>query len=144
MNEYAELRQRQQAEFDALPLGFAFSQKQFNEMMAGWGLDPEKDLDKILSIPGGGYVQKKDAALLHQTAERHDAEMAAAIAGDKTGEGFIYQMFLYELDNHEYGYTRDTEDTLDALDYTAEEVLGNPRLKRGIEKAVTEICKRGS
>lgn len=144
MNEYAELRQRQQAEFDALPLGFAFSQKQFNEMMAGWGLDPEKDLDKILSIPGGGYVQKKDAALLHQTAERHDAEMAAAIAGDETGEGFIYQMFLYELDNHEYGYTRDTEDTLDALDYTAEEVLGNPRLKRGIEKAVTEICKRGS
>lgn len=144
MNEYAELRQRQQAEFDALPLGFAFSQKQFNEMMAGWGLDPEEDLDKILSIPGGGYVQKKDAALLHQTVERHDAEMAAAIAGDKTGEGFIYQMFLYELDNHEYGYTRDTEDTLDALDYTAEEVLGNPRLKRGIEKAVTEICKRGS
>lgn len=144
MNEYAELRQRQQAEFDALPLGFAFSQKQFNEMMVGWGLDPEKDLDKILSIPGGGYVQKKDAGLLHQTAERHDAEMAAAIAGDTTGEGFIYQMFLYELDNHEYGYTRDTEDTLDALGYTAEEVLGNPRLKRGIEKAVTEICKRGS
>lgn len=33
MNEYAELRQRQQAEFNALPLGFAFSQKQFDEMM---------------------------------------------------------------------------------------------------------------
>lgn len=142
MNKYAELRQRQQKEFDALPLGFAFSQKQFNEMMEGWGLDPEKDLDKILRIPGGGYVQKKDADLLHQTVERHDTEMAASIEEDKTGEGFIYEMFLYELDNHEYGYTRDTEDTLDALGYTAEQVLGNPRLKRGIEKAVTEICKR--
>lgn len=41
-----------------------------------------------------------------------------------------------------YGYTRDTEDTLYALGYTADEVLGNPRLKRGIEKAVTEICGR--
>lgn len=142
MNKYAELRQRQQEEFDALPLGFAFSQKQFNEMMEGWGLDPEKDLDKILRIPAGGYVQKKDADLLHQTVERHDTEMAAAIEEDKTGEGFIYEMFLYELDNHEYGYTRDTEDTLDALGYTAEQVLNNPRLKRGIEKAVTEICKR--
>lgn len=142
MNKYAELRQRQQKEFDSLPLGFAFSQKQFNEMMEGWGLDPEKDLDKILRIPGGGYVQKKDADLLHQTVERHDTEMAEAIAEDKTGEGFIYEMFLYELDNHEYGYTRDTEDTLDALGYTAEQVLNNPRLKRGIEKAVTEICKR--
>lgn len=105
MNEYAELRQRQQAEFNALPLGFAFSRKQFDEMMEGWGLDTEKDLDKILRVPGGGYVQKKDAGLLSQTAERHDAEMTAAIAGDVTGEGFIYQMFLYELDNHEYGYT---------------------------------------
>lgn len=142
MNEYAELRQRQQAEFNALPLGFAFSQKQFDEMMEGWGLDPEKDLDKILRVPGGGNVQKKDAGLLHQTAERHDAEMAAAIAGDAAGEGFIHQMFLYELDNHEYGYTRDTEDTLEALGYTAEDILGAPRLKRGIEKAVAEICNR--
>lgn len=142
MNKYAELRQRQQEEFNALPLGFAFSRKQFDEMMQEWGLDPEKDLDKILRIPGGGYVQKKDADLLHQTTERHDKEMEAAIAEDKTGEGFIYEMFLYELDNHEYGYTRDTEDTLDALGYTAEEVLNDPRLKRGIEKAVTEICKR--
>ena len=56
---------------------------------------------------GGGYVQKKDADLLHQTTERHNKEMEAAIAEDKTGEGFIYEMFLYELDNHEYGYTRD-------------------------------------
>lgn len=142
MNKYAELNQRQQEEFDALPLGFAFSRKQFNEMMQEWGLDPEKDLDKLLRIPGGGYIQKKDADLLHQTTERHSAELAAAIEEDKTGEGFIYEMFLYELDNHEYGYTRDTEDTLDALGYTAEEVLNDPRLKRGIEKAVTEICKR--
>ncbi len=142
MNKYAEMKQRQQEEFNALPLGFAFGQKQFDEMMRGWGLDPEKDTDKIYSIGYGGYVQKKDAELLHQTRERHDAEMAAAIAEDKTGESFIYEMFLCELDNHEYGYTRDAEDTLDALGYTAEEVLGNPKLKRGIEKAINEIYER--
>lgn len=142
MNRYAELRQRQQEEFNALPLGFAFGQKQFDEMMRGWGLDPEKDTDKIYSIGAGGYVQKKDAELLHETHKRLDEEMEAAIAADETGEGFIYEMFLYELDNHEFGYTMDTEDTLDALGYTAEQVLADPRLKRGIEKAVTEICKR--
>ena len=80
MNKYAELRQRQQEEFNALPLGFAFSQKQFDEMMRDWGLDPEKDCGKIYRIPAGGYVQKKDADLLHQTVERHDAELTAAIA----------------------------------------------------------------
>lgn len=75
--------------------------------MEKWGLDARKqaDLDKVYSIGYGGYIQKKDADLLHETRARHDAEMAAAIAEDTTGEGFIYEMFLYELYNHEYGYT---------------------------------------
>ena len=142
MNRYAKLKQRQQEEFNRLPLGFAFSNKQFDEMMRGWGLDPEKDTGKLYRLPGGGFIQKKDHALLHETVDRHDAELQAAIAEDTTGEGFIYEMFLYELDNHEYSYTLDTEETLDALGYTAEEVLNDPRLKHGIEKAVTEICAR--
>ena len=142
MNRYAEMRSRQQEEFNALPLGFAFSQKQFDEMMEGWGLDPEKDLDKIYRIPGNGYIQKKDADLLRQTRKRHDTEMAAAIAEDKTGEGFIYEMFLYELGNHEYGYTGDMSDTLDDLGYTAEEVVADERLNRGIRLAHQKIMGR--
>ncbi len=142
MNRYAELRKRQQDEFNAVPLGFAFGDEQFENMMKKWGLDPDKDLDKIYSVGFGGYIQKKDAELLHETRTRHDAEMEAAIKADKTGEEFIYEMFLYELDNHEFGYTGDTEDTLDALGYTAKEVLSNPRLKRGLEKAVKEIMER--
>ena len=143
-NRYAELRQRQRQEVNALPIGFAFSDRQFEEMMRGWGLDPEKDLDKIYRLGRtGGYYKKTDAQLIHYTFSRHDAELQAAIAEDKTGEGFIYEMFLCELDNHEYGYTMDTEETLDTLGYTADEVLADPRLKRGIEKAVTEICRRG-
>lgn len=142
-NRYAELRHRQQETFNNLPLGFAFSNKQFDEMMQNWGLDPEKDTDKIYSIGAGGYVQKKDAELMHKTMDELDTEMQAAIAADETGEGFIYEMFLYELDNHEYSYTGDTEETLDALGYTAEQVLGEPRLKRGMAKAVREIRSRG-
>ena len=142
MNRYTHLRQRQQEEFNALPLGFAFGRKQFDRMMEDWGLDPEKDLGKICSIGAGGYVQKKDVGLLRQASERHREELAAAIAEDETGDGFIFEMFLCELDNHEYGYTQDTEDALDALGYTAEEVLGDPRLKRGIEKAAAEILRK--
>ena len=97
MNRYAQLRQRQQEEFNALPPGFAFSRKQFDEMMKGWGLDPEKDLSKICSIGAGGYIQKKDVGLLRQATKRHSEEMAAAIAEGKTGDGFIYEMFLDEL-----------------------------------------------
>ena len=92
MNKYAELRQRQQQEVNALPIGFAFGNRQFEEMMRGWGLDPEKDLDKIYRLGRtGGYYKKTDAQLIHDTFSRHDAELQAAIAEDKTGEGFIYE-----------------------------------------------------
>lgn len=141
MNRYADMKRRHQEEINRLPLGFAFNDRQFGEMMHGWGLDPEKDTDKLYRLPGGGFVQKKDHALLHETLERQEAELQEAIGADKTGEGFIYEMFLQELSDHEFGYTMDTEEALDALGYTAAEVLGDPRLKRGIEKAATEICK---
>lgn len=142
MNRYEELRQRQREAVNALPLGFAFSQKQFAEMMRGWGLDPKKDVDKICFIGDGGYVQKKDAGLLHETQKRHDNELEEAIAADTTGEGFIYEMFLCELSDHEYAYTGDITDTLDVLGYTREQVLNDPRLNRGLEKAIKRICKR--
>ena len=134
MNKYKELRDRQQAEVNALPLGFAFSNKQFDEMMRGW--------DKIFSIGAGGYVQKKDHSLLHETFNRHERELKEAIAADQTGEGFIFDMFLYELNNHEYGYTGDTSEALEALGLTAQEVVDDPRLNRGICLAHQRIMGR--
>lgn len=141
MNRYADLKQRQQQEFGTFPMQYAFSNQQFAEGMAALGLKPA-DTDKIYKVPGGGFYRREDGSRLKTMMDRFDQELNEAVAGDKTGDGFIYEMFLYELNVHEYGYTMDTEDTLDALGYTVEEVLGNPRLKRGIEKAVTEICGR--
>lgn len=89
MESYRELRDRQQKEFNELPLGFAFSDKQFDEMMGKWGLDPEKDLDKIYRIPGGGFIQKKDHKHFHEVLDRHNAEMEAAKTADEDGTGFF-------------------------------------------------------
>lgn len=141
-NRYAILRKKQQEEFNKLPLGFAFSNEQFAEMMKGWGLDPDKDTDKIYRIPGGGFVQKKDYTLLHETMDRHQKEIEEAIEADVDGTGFVYEMFLYEMDNHEYGYTGDLEDTLEALGMTIEEIDGSEKLKAGLEKAKKEVWGR--
>lgn len=89
MESYRELRDRQQKEFNELPLGFAFSDKQFDEMMGKWGLDPEKDLDKIYRIPGGGFIQKKDHKHFHEVLDRHNAEMEAAKAADEMEQDFF-------------------------------------------------------
>ena len=101
------MKRRQQQEFNALPIGFAFNRGQFREMMENWGLDPEKDTDEIHHVGYGGYVRKRDMELLCQVRDRHDAELETAIAGDETGDGFIYEMFLFKLENHEFGYTMD-------------------------------------
>ena len=118
---------------------FAFSQEQFNEVMKEWGLDPKKDLDIIARIPWGGFIQKKDAALMHERFARHHRELQAAVDADPTGEGFIKDMFLYELENHEYIYTGTAEDALDSLGLSFEDVVANPRLARGLNLTEEEI-----
>lgn len=134
MNQYLEMKKRQQEEINQLPLGFAFSNKQFEEMMQNWGLSPT-DTDKICSIGAGGYIQKKDLMLLSRTLERHSNERDAAIAADKTGDGFIYEMFLTELADQEFGYTGDAESTLFALGYEWKQIEDDARLRHGLEKA---------
>ena len=89
INQYQVMRNRQQKEVNALPMRFAFSQEQFHEVMKEWGLDPKKDLDKIARIPWGGFIQKKDAPLMHETFARHHRELQAAMDADPTGEGSL-------------------------------------------------------
>ena len=64
-----------------------------------------------------------------------------AIAADTTGDGFIFDMFVYELANHEYCITYDLEDTLDALGLTPEEVNADKRLSHGLNKAIKTYLK---
>ena len=138
-NEYIELVKRQQEEINALPLGFAYGDEQFKQMMGEWGLTVN-DTDKIVRVAGGAFVQKKDLDLYHEVVNRHHEELEAAIVADKTGDGFIYQMFLTELQNHEYSYTGDSEETLDALGYTIDDIYGNIRLLHGFKKATMHIA----
>lgn len=139
MNRYAEMSNRHQAAVNALPLRFAFSDEQFERAMAELGLKPT-DTDKIYKLGvGGGFYRKTDAELVRKTFEDNSNELEEAIAADKTGEGFIYEMFLYELRNHEYGYTGETEDTLDALGYGTEDLEKDKRLAVGLRKACKQI-----
>lgn len=134
-NLYQELKDRQQTEFNQLPLMFAFSNEQFAEGMKKLGLTAG-DTDKIYSIGAGGYIKKADAPLMHDMINRHDAEFQAAINDRQTGDTFIFDMFDYELANHEYSYTGDVSETLDALGLTVAEVRRNPRLLNGLRRAI--------
>lgn len=141
MNRYADLKQRQQQEFGTFPMQYAFSNQQFAEGMAALGLKPA-DTDKIYKVPGGGFYRREDGSRLKTMMDRFDQELHKAVAGDKTGDGFIYEMFLYELENYEYGCTMDLSETMDALGYTPEDIQADPRLSHGLERARLEILGR--
>jgi len=95
-------------------------------------LDPS-ETDKLYSAGRtGGYYRKTDAERLHSMFKRHRQEMKLA---RETDNQFIYDMFYYELSNHEYVITYNVMDALDALGLTIEEVNNNPKYKSNLEKA---------
>jgi len=138
LNLYKQLKDKQSKEVNDFPIMFAFSTDQFNEGMKKLNLLPT-DTNKIYSIGGGGYIRKSDSKELDEMGELHSKEMKESIEADKTGNNFIYDMFYYELNNHEYGYTGDVEQTLESLDLTAKQVQENPILLYSLRKACKDI-----
>lgn len=137
-NSYLSLKNKHSDEVNNFPMIFAFSQEQLKEGMEKLGLTTD-DTDKVVSIGTGGIIRKTDVSDFKEMFSRHSKEMKEAIEADKTGEGFICDMFRYELANHEYGYTGELEDTLDALGLTYSEVISSQRLARGLEIAKLQI-----
>ena len=92
------------------------------------------------------FYRKSDAPKLRELLDRHERERVEAIEADVTGEGYIYQMFAHELANHEYGYTYDLEETLDAVGLTAEQIKGNkalhPRAPKGSQAVRGQDLRR--
>jgi len=141
-NQYGVLAGKHQQEVNDFPFFFAFSEKQFAEGMASFGLSPEQT-DQIYSLRGaGGFYLRSDAERLHAMFDRHHEEHQAAIAADTKGDGYIYDMFYYELANHEYGYTGEIEDTLNALGITMDDVNADKRFQRALKKAMQKIEKQ--
>lgn len=141
MNRYEEMKARQQNIFNAWTPGnmfFAFSKEQFSEGMCELGLDPETDRKQIYAGPAGSFYRKDKADEFKAMFESFKKEQADAIEADQTGEGFIYEMFLSELINHEYSFTGNVSDALDALGIEPADLDNNDRLAHGLALAMRE------
>lgn len=137
---YKEMRDRHQAEFNAFAdkyMFFAYDDKQFNEGLARFGLTlATPDMKKLVRIESGAYMLRERVPELKADYERRHAELLAACDADLTGEGFLYEMFLWELTDHEYCYTLDPEEAVECTPYTLEEIEADPRLSHALEKAM--------
>lgn len=135
MNAYLEMKKRHQAEAAEFPVAFAFSEEQFEEAMKKLGLKAS-DASRVCSLYGiGDIFRKEDVPSYIKMREKQRREMDDAVLNDKSGEGFVYDMFDYELANHEYGYTLDPSEALEALGYSWSDIESNRTLQVGFEKA---------
>lgn len=123
-NLYLELKKKHEKEFNEFPMIFAFSKSQFKEGMEKLGLT-EEDTDQIYSTGNGGYYKKTDAQKLKELFDRHKKEREENLSNEE----YLYQMFLYELGNHEYCITYELDDTLEACDISHEMLEENSLMK---------------
>lgn len=92
---YQDYKTKRQAEFDALPIKFAFSDKQFEEVCEELG---GKTADDFYRIPVlGGFCLKEDLPAVSDWLNKPDP-LPELVKDYDWAKG----AFLYEMGNHEY------------------------------------------
>jgi len=140
---YSQLKSRHEKEYNEFSkdcVFFAFSNKQFEEGMEKLGLKPD-ETDKIYSIGHGGFILRTKSKEQNEMFLRFIKEHQQAIDNDTDGSGYIKEMFEYEMGNHEFGYTGDITDTLEALSLTMEEIRASETLSNGYALAYESYRK---
>ncbi|MGF9891085.1 hypothetical protein ABEX78_20725 [Priestia megaterium] len=97
------------------------------------------DTDKVLDTRTYGCIRKSDSKTLSDLLTKQFREIQDEIRKDTTGDGFIYDMFLYELGNHDYKATRDAKPAIEAAGFSFEEIEEGKILSNAFLKARMKI-----
>lgn len=131
---YKEMKRRHEKEYNDFvkdSMFFAFSNEQFDKGLEKLNISKEEAKEKICSTGAGGYLLKTKVQERRDIFKRWEEEQKELTKDFN----FAKEMFLYELQNHEYCITYDLTDTLDALGYTIEEINNNPTLFEALKHA---------
>lgn len=113
---YLELKQLHQKRINSLPIKFAFSDEQFVEAMAELGLKLD-ETDQVRLVFRNGFCHKDSVRLIIDTFNETGAEMEKAMQDDE----FCIDAIKYELANHEYCYSHEPDEALEALGLSLED-----------------------
>lgn len=125
MNQYVEMKRRQRQEYEKF-------------LVSDLGEEP----DRLYCVAPNTYIRKGDFMEFQDMLDRFAQEREDAVAADLDGNGFIFEMFVYELTAHGYASRRKVEDTLEALGYTSQEVSGDEHMHHGLMKAAKYVLKK--
>lgn len=139
METYRQMTWRHQKEVDAF-LGahafFAFNPDQYDKGLQKFSIAKEDAPTILCSIGAGGFMLKDKYNDYVALAEKVYQERQTAIQDPDNGYQFAVDMFRSELENYEYSYTWDLEETLDCLGLTMAEVLQDKTLSKALLEAI--------
>ena len=134
-------QQRRMSDFTSKYAFFAFDENQFNEGLEKLGIKPGAE-GALVRIPGGGYVLADKAQDFRDLLKSFRRERDEALRDTETGAQFAYDMFRASLNDNEYSYSEDAEDTLNSLGYDLQDIEADPVLKTAFEKACKDILQK--
>lgn len=130
-NKYKIMKERHQKEVNELPYMFAFDNEQFKRGLEKLGLK-KNETDKLIYLGDNIYLKRTDLPKVEEVNKRHKEEIEREIKADTVGDKFIKDMFLCEMNNHEYGYTYEIEPILEVLHITDYDLRKNENLRNGL------------
>ena len=130
-NKYKLMKERHQKEVNELPYMFALDNEQFKRGLEKLGLN-ENEMDKLIYLGDNIYLKRTDLPKVEEVNKRHKEEIEREIKADTVGNKFIKDMFLCEMNNHEYGYTYEIEPILEVLHITDYDLRKNENLRNGL------------
>ena len=137
---YKKWKENKQKDFDKLPIYWAFGEKQFKELLQKLNLqDTPEDLKKLVSVGCGGIMRKCDLYLLKAHNNTFSTEILKRWLTSNLK--FAYSAFKYEMTNHEYYYTYEIDDTLEALGINFEDIQNNALLRLAFLRAKKDYWK---
>ena len=104
---YAEFKEKQRKEFEAFPMFFAFNQKQLDDGLKKLNVT----VKEIYRLPGGGFIRKTDSKAFGAMLDKLDKEKKNLLSDPKN----LTNAIEYELANHEYCFTCDETEALEAV-----------------------------
>jgi len=133
MQTYLELKKNHEKEINNFPMLFAFSKEQFEEGKKKLNWSPDEE---VVSIGMGGFIKLEDEQHFIDMIKRQEKEHFDNILASTE---YVYHMVKYELANHEFGYTYETEDALETCGLTQTFLKENPTVLETVKKAIKDF-----
>ena len=126
METLQELKKRHEQELNTFldsNVFFAFNNEQFEEGLKKLNCSKED----ITGFIAGGIILKNKVSEYLEMSKRHKSELAKKAKEDKEAQ---IKLLVYELGNHEYGYTGDPTDAIKSLGFKVSKTV----LSKAIEQ----------